>query len=48
MVREAGGRVTHYDGSDYDIYRKSVIATNGIQHDMIMEIIAETFNNTSK
>ena len=48
MVREAGGRVTHYDGSDYDIYRKSVIATNGIQHNMIMEISAETFSSTSK
>jgi myo-inositol-1(or 4)-monophosphatase len=43
LVREAGGRVTHYDGTDYDIYRKSVIATNGIQHPMILEIIAETF-----
>jgi myo-inositol-1(or 4)-monophosphatase len=43
MVREAGGRVTHYDGSDYDIYRKSIIATNRIQHDMILEIISETY-----
>jgi myo-inositol-1(or 4)-monophosphatase len=42
MVREAGGRVTHYDGADYDIYRKSIIASNGIQHDMILGIIADT------
>jgi myo-inositol-1(or 4)-monophosphatase len=41
MVREAGGNVTHYDGTDYDIYRKSIIATNGMQHDMILKIIQE-------
>lgn len=42
MVREAGGLVTHYDGSDYDIYKKSIIATNGLHHEMIEKIIAET------
>lgn len=42
MVREAGGRVTHYDGSDYDIYKKSIIATNGLHHEMIERIIFET------
>lgn len=39
MVREAGGRVTHYDGTDYDVYRKSIVATSGIHHDMIMSRI---------
>jgi len=42
MVREAGGRVTHYDGTDYDIYKKSIIATNDLHHDMIFDIISET------
>ncbi len=41
MVREAGGRVTHFDGSDYNIYKKSIIATNGLHHEMIEGIIAE-------
>ncbi|SRR5579883_295859 len=41
MVREAGGRATHYDGSDYNIYRKSIIATSGLHHEMVMKIIAE-------
>ena len=41
MVREAGGRVTHYDGTEYDIYRKSIIATNGLQHEMILGIIQD-------
>ena len=40
MVREAGGRVTHYDGSDYDIYKRSIIATNGLHHDMIFDILS--------
>jgi len=43
MVREAGGRVTHYDGSDYDIYKKSIIASNGLHHEMIFGILSETF-----
>jgi myo-inositol-1(or 4)-monophosphatase len=42
MIREAGGRVTHYDGTDYNIYRKSIIATNGLHHERIGEIIRET------
>jgi myo-inositol-1(or 4)-monophosphatase len=42
MVREAGGRVTHYDGSDYNIYRKSIVATNGLHHEMILKVISET------
>jgi myo-inositol-1(or 4)-monophosphatase len=41
MVREAGGRVTHYDGSDYNIYKRSIIATNGLHHAMIEGIIRE-------
>lgn len=40
MVREAGGRVTHYDGSDYHIYKRSIIATNGLHHDMIFDILS--------
>jgi myo-inositol-1(or 4)-monophosphatase len=42
MIREAGGRVTHYDGSDYNIYKRSIIATNGLHHEMIEGIIRET------
>lgn len=39
MVREAGGTVTHYNGNDYNIYQKSIIASNGIHHPMIHDII---------
>ena len=47
LVREAGGRVTHYDGADYNIYRKSIVATNGLQHDAILKIISEVSPQTS-
>lgn len=42
LVREAGGRVTHYDGEDYNIHKKSIIATNGVLHDMVFNIIQES------
>ncbi len=42
LVREAGGRVTHYDGEEYGIYRKSIIATNGLQHEMILSQLSMT------
>lgn len=45
LVREAGGRVTHYDGEEYNIHKKSIIATNGLQHDMIFTIIQEALRN---
>ncbi len=45
LVREAGGRVTHYDGSDYSIHKKSIIASNGLQHAMLQELIMEAIHN---
>jgi myo-inositol-1(or 4)-monophosphatase len=48
LVREAGGKVTHYDGEDYNIYRKSIIASNVLQHEMIQEIIASTLSQLDK
>jgi myo-inositol-1(or 4)-monophosphatase len=42
LVLEAGGRVTHYDGSNYSVYNKSIIASNGLQHDMILHTLKET------
>lgn len=33
LVREAGGTVTAIDGSPHDLYRNSILATNGLVHD---------------
>jgi len=39
ILTEAGGKITHYDGGDYSIYRKGIIASNSLQHEMMREII---------
>ncbi len=35
LVKEAGGKVTQYNGSDYSIYNQSILATNGKLHNEI-------------
>jgi myo-inositol-1(or 4)-monophosphatase len=47
LVREAGGRVTHYDGTDYNVYRKSIVATNNLLHEAILNIISEVSPQSS-
>ncbi|MEP7235534.1 MAG: inositol monophosphatase family protein [Ignavibacteriota bacterium] len=39
ILTEAGGKITHYDGSPYSIYRKGIIASNSLQHETMKEII---------
>jgi len=39
FVQEAGGRVTDFAGAGPDIYRKQVVASNGIIHDPMLQII---------
>jgi myo-inositol-1(or 4)-monophosphatase len=36
LVREAGGRVTGYDGSCYSVYNHRIVASNGIIHDEML------------
>lgn len=40
IVREAGGRVTNYDGDEYFVEGDSVVATNGVVHADILQGIA--------
>ena len=37
IVKEAGGRVTNYDGDDYFMEGDSVVATNGVVHQEILK-----------
>ena len=37
LVREAGGKVTDFDNNPFDIYNKSIVATNGKIHDTFIE-----------
>lgn len=39
LVEEAGGRVTHYDGTPFDIYRPPIAATNGLLHDAVLAVL---------
>ena len=40
IVREAGGRVTNYDGDEYFVEGDSVVATNGVVHADLLQGIA--------
>ena len=40
LIEEAGGRVTHYDGSAFDIYSAPILASNGLVHEQMMRVLA--------
>lgn len=40
MIEEAGGRVTHYDGSAFDIYGAPILASNSLVHEQMMRVLA--------
>ncbi len=39
IVKEAGGRVTNYDGEDYFMEGDSVVATNGVVHQALLDAV---------
>jgi myo-inositol-1(or 4)-monophosphatase len=39
LIQEAGGRVTAFDGGPVDIYRPPIIASNGLVHDAMMNVL---------
>ena len=41
IVREAGGKVTHVDGSTFGIYGRSVAASNGLVHAELLKALEE-------
>jgi myo-inositol-1(or 4)-monophosphatase len=45
IVKEAGGRVTNYAGEDYFMEGDSVVATNGIVHQELLQAIALQTDN---
>lgn len=40
MVEEAGGRVSYYDGSPFNIYQPPILASNGLIHDAMMRVLS--------
>lgn len=43
FVREAGGRVTDFAGGESTIYKKQVLASNGIIHDAMLTVLGRGF-----
>ena len=39
LVEEAGGRVTHYDGSPFRVYTPPIAASNGLVHDAMLSVL---------
>ena len=39
LVREAGGIVSQYDNSEYSIFSQSLLATNGLIHEQISDVL---------
>ncbi len=39
IVEEAGGRVTSFDGSAFDVYGREILATNGEIHSQMQEVL---------
>lgn len=42
LVREAGGHVTNFIGKDWGLGSKDILATNGLVHDKLLEIISKS------
>ncbi|MCA1612948.1 MAG: inositol monophosphatase [Acidobacteria bacterium] len=40
IVEEAGGRITRYDDTPFDIYTPPVVATNGLIHGEMLRVLA--------
>jgi myo-inositol-1(or 4)-monophosphatase len=41
LVEEAGGRITHYDGSTFDIYSQRLASSNGLIHEAMLEVLRQ-------
>ena len=40
LIEEAGGRISHYDGSPFNIYTPPILASNGLVHEAMMRVLA--------
>jgi myo-inositol-1(or 4)-monophosphatase len=40
LIEEAGGRVSGYDGSSFDIHTPPILASNGLLHEQMMKVLA--------
>jgi myo-inositol-1(or 4)-monophosphatase len=48
LVREAGGRVSDYAGSQYSVYTPRIVASNGHVHDEMLKILNQAVRDSSR
>jgi myo-inositol-1(or 4)-monophosphatase len=41
MVKEAGGSITNFQGDSFSIYGDELVASNGLLHDRLLEVLKE-------
>lgn len=41
ILTEAGGKVSDFKGGKYSVYGKQILATNGLIHDQMLDVISE-------
>lgn len=41
IVEEAGGKISDYSGNEYNIYKKTIVASNGVIHSSILKILKD-------
>ncbi len=41
ILKEAGGRITHFNGAPHTIYGKNLVASNGHLHEAMLRVLAE-------
>lgn len=41
ILREAGGKITNFEGKEYSVYEKEILGTNGFIHDDMLKVISE-------
>ena len=39
LIEEAGGRISTFEGGDYDIYSPNILASNGVLHDNLLALV---------
>ena len=42
ILEEAGGKLTTYDGAPYSIYGKYMVASNGLVHEAIIDVLNQS------
>lgn len=42
MIREAGGRVSNYEGQEFSVYEKKILATNALFHEEIRAVLNQS------